>query len=474
VTARFSGNQVRLIGGVGPSGGLADIFLDGEKQLVGLDCWGPATRRQQVLYSRGGLAPGPHELRVVVRGQGNPVSRGRRVWVDAVQWSDAAGKSDFGAGGGPAGDQRVIFGYPERTDYVDTAGHPWRPATELVTRAYDLADAVTGSWWSGRRLHDVGGTADPELYRYGAHGPQLVAYFTVAPGRYHLRLKFAETRSLPPSSRALTVQVNGKTMISGLDVAATAGGMRRAADLVFDDISPAAGVIEVRILPTYSGEAMVQAMEAGPGPGGAGNTPVTLSPAEGGASVNLLVNPGFEETAGGVVGRMGDTVPVAGWTYFFASPAQSYIWTESDYAQHPDWGMPEFHGGHQALRTHTDGNGHTIIYQDVPVQPKTAYGASVWVRAADLHGKGFGASPGDAASLVIHEHGICGKFLADLGTVSVTHAGPFAELTKTFTTGEKGAKVRFILDTVIGGPYNEGHVTWDDASLQRLPGTPAP
>jgi len=158
----------------------------------------------------------------------------------------------------------------------------------------------------------------------------------------------------------------------------------------------------------------------------------------------------------------------AGWTYLFASPSQSYIWAESDYAQHPDWGLPEYHGGKQALRTHTDGRGHTVIYQDVLVAPKTTYRASVWVRTADLHGKGFGASAGDAASLTIHEHGICGKYLADLGSVSVTKAGPFTELAKTFTTGEKGSIVRFILDAVIGGPYNEGHVTWDDASLVRV------
>jgi hypothetical protein len=180
---------------------------------------------------------------------------------------------------------------------------------------------------------------------------------------------------------------------------------------------------------------------------------------------NLLTNPGFEATVNGALGQTGDAVPAAGWTYVFAGTTQSYIWGEADYARHPDWGMPEIRSGNQALRTHTDGRGHTIIYQDATVQPKTTYRASVWVRAADLKGKGFGTMPGDLASLAIQEHGICGKRLADHGAVSVSKAGPYIELSKTFTTGDKGARVRFILDTVIGGPYNEGHVTWDDAVL---------
>ncbi len=472
LTVRFTGNQVRLIGAVGPTGGLADVYLDGRKQLAGVDCWSPRTRRQQLLYGRNGLDNGPHELRLEVRGVGNPASTGARVWVDAVQWSDARGGGDFGQGGGPSEPQRVVFGYTGREDYVDSAGHPWRPATEFVARSRDFADVVNVAWWTQRRLHEVAGTADPELYRYGAHGAQLVAYFTVAPGSYHVRLKFAETRALPATSRALTVRINGQTMVRGVDLAATAGGMGRAVDLVFEDIEPAHGVVMVELLPTYAGEAMVQAIEVGPGPGGPGATPVLVQKGGEGGQANLLANPGFEETTLGTLGRMGETMPAAGWTYVFASPTQSYVWAESDYAIHPDWGLPEYHSGNQALRTHTDGRGHTIIYQDVMVEPKTTYRASVWVRAVDLNGKGFGTHAGDAASLIIHEHGICGKYLADLGSVSTTQAGPFTELVKTFTTSEKGARVRFILDTVIAAPYQEGHVTWDDASLMRLEAGP--
>ena len=56
----------------------------------------------------------------------------------------------------------------------------------------------------------------------------------------------------------------------------------------------------------------------------------------------------------------------------------------------------------------------------------------------------------------------------DHGKLEVTEACDYAELTRTFTTGEATVKLRFILDTVIGGPYDEGHVTYDDCSLARV------
>ena len=123
---RFQGNQVRLIGRVDPSGGVADVYLDGVKQLVGIDCWTPgATKHQQVLYYRNGLSAGSHEVMVVARGEKNPYARSARIFVDAVQSSAAAAEPDFGAGGGPRHTQRMIFGYSARKPCVDAAGNEW-------------------------------------------------------------------------------------------------------------------------------------------------------------------------------------------------------------------------------------------------------------------------------------------------------------------------------------------------------------
>ena len=118
----FTGNQVRLIGRADPSGGKADVYLDGVKQLCGIDFWCPQARDQQVLCYKNGLAQGKHRLEIVALGTKNPVSTGTRVYLDAVQWSAAQGESGFGQGGGPTETQRVIFGYVGRKDYVDSAG----------------------------------------------------------------------------------------------------------------------------------------------------------------------------------------------------------------------------------------------------------------------------------------------------------------------------------------------------------------
>jgi hypothetical protein len=50
-----------------------------------------------------------------------------------------AGGQGFGEGGGPTAAQRVICGYAGRTDYVDSQGQSWRPATEVVTMEEKIA-----------------------------------------------------------------------------------------------------------------------------------------------------------------------------------------------------------------------------------------------------------------------------------------------------------------------------------------------
>jgi hypothetical protein len=472
VSATFEGNQVRLLGSVGPEGGLADVYLDGEKQAVPVDCWNPAPRHQQVLYYRNGLAQGLHTLRLVARGMGNPLAGGARVWVHSVQYSAADGVANFPSGTGPRQPQRMIFGYTGRTDYRDTSGHTWRPATEFVTRGLPLQDTVAAFWWTNPAPDQITGTPDPELYRYGVHHRDFWVNLTVGPGRYYARLKFAATRGLDTRRNCFDIRINGRRVVERLDVAATAGGPNRAVDLVFNDLAPSNGIIEIRFTAARTmagdklvrGEAFVQALEIGPGHGGKGARPVSAPapPPEG----NLLLNPGFEETSAGLVGGAGTVAPLADWTVEFLGPAQSYAWQEADYARHPDWGLPQFHAGKGALRTHTDTAGHTRIYQDVEVQPGRAYVASVWLRAADLRGKGFGQSPKDSAGLVIWELDSAGQVVRQHDKAELKTAGPYTRLERTFTTTARTAQVRFILDTRIHCPYTEGHVTYDECELR--------
>jgi len=287
--ARFSGNQVRLIGGFAPDGGLAEVWLDGEKQLVPVDCWNPTPRDGQVLYYRNGLAQGPHTLKLAARGAGNPLSHGARVSIQAIQFSAATGAASFPSGTGPREPQRMIFGYPRREDYRDAAGNAWRPGAELVTRLANGADTVAACWWTQAAAGEISGTTDPELYRYGVHGREFWVNATVGPGRYYARLKFAATRGLDTRSNCFDIRVNGRRLVERLDVAATAGAPNRAVDLVFNDLTATNGILEFRFTAarissadtTARGEAFVQALEIGPGSGGQGAKAVSAPAVEG-------------------------------------------------------------------------------------------------------------------------------------------------------------------------------------------------
>jgi hypothetical protein len=265
----FSGNRVALMGAVGPDGGWADAFVDGVKEPTIVECWNPSPRHRQPLFLKKGLANGPHELKLVVRGEKNPLARGAQVRVDSAQYSAASGEAGFGSGGGPKGPQRLIFGYTGRHDYVDSTGNAWRPGTEFVTRLGFGADTVAKCWWNRRRSMYIGGTKDEEIYRYGVHAHEFWVNLTVAPGQYLVRLHWADTPETAwveregkwdPVSRPSTVAINGVTMIEGLNVRNEVGTFK-AYIREFSGVRPQNGIIEVRFTSRAGHEAMIQAME---------------------------------------------------------------------------------------------------------------------------------------------------------------------------------------------------------------------
>ena len=153
MTFQFSGNQVRLLGVVGPDGGWADAFVDGVKQPTLVECWNPTVRHEQPIFLKNGLTNGPHELKIVVRGEKNPLARGSQIGIESAQYSAAMGDAGFGSGGGPKGAQRLIFGYTGREDYIDSKGDAWRPGTEFVTRVCRSAAESSGGWlWFGTKV----------------------------------------------------------------------------------------------------------------------------------------------------------------------------------------------------------------------------------------------------------------------------------------------------------------------------------
>ncbi len=271
MTFQFTGNQVRLLGVVDPDGGWADAWVDGVKQPTLIECWNPAGRFQQPIFLKNGLANGPHELKIVVRGEKNPLALGARIGIESAQYSAATGDAGFGSGGGPTGAQRMIFGRTEREDYIDSNGEAWRPGTEFVVRVGAGVDTVARCWWRNRRSMYIGGTRDEEIYRYGVHAPEFWVNLTVAPGRYNVRLHWADTPETPwmereggekweTVSRPTTVLINGQTVIENLNVRKEVGTFH-AYTREFPDIQPQNGIIELRFKSAAPHEAMIQAAE---------------------------------------------------------------------------------------------------------------------------------------------------------------------------------------------------------------------
>ncbi len=120
------------------------------------------------------------------------------------------------------------------------------------------------------RLNPVQVAKDAELYqgeRYGNFSYSI----PVAPGRYRMTLKFAETYFGPshpqhvgPEKRFFDVYCNGRTLLKEFNIAREAGGLNRAIDKVFDKLQPnAQGKLELSFVPVMN-YACVNAIEVVP------------------------------------------------------------------------------------------------------------------------------------------------------------------------------------------------------------------
>jgi hypothetical protein len=144
---------------------------------------------------------------------------------------------------------------------VDHAGKLWT-GDERFTGGTAVKGTVQHIWR----------TQDPAFYRTSRQG-NFRYDLPLRPGVYELRLHFAETEFGPESTgtggegdRIMTVRANGKTLLSGFDVAADAGASRTADVKVFPDISPAKdGQLHLEFSGEAGKQAAVSAIEIVPG-----------------------------------------------------------------------------------------------------------------------------------------------------------------------------------------------------------------
>ena len=78
VTLTFSGAAVAIVGDYSEAGGRADVYLDG-KPSRRIDAYAASHTHDNDLWHAYGLKPGSHTLRLVVRGDADPRSKGNKM-----------------------------------------------------------------------------------------------------------------------------------------------------------------------------------------------------------------------------------------------------------------------------------------------------------------------------------------------------------------------------------------------------------
>jgi len=79
----FTGSGVKWVSARARNLGKADVYLD-DVFMQTVDLYYPGTLYQQAVYSNLALDPGTHTIKIVVKGQKNPKSRGYYVPIDAI------------------------------------------------------------------------------------------------------------------------------------------------------------------------------------------------------------------------------------------------------------------------------------------------------------------------------------------------------------------------------------------------------
>jgi hypothetical protein len=80
-TLKFNGTGVALVGDLTQEGGRADVYLDGVKSKLVADAYIVPKTHDNDLWHIHGLKPGEHTLRLVMRDDSDPRSKGKRLTI---------------------------------------------------------------------------------------------------------------------------------------------------------------------------------------------------------------------------------------------------------------------------------------------------------------------------------------------------------------------------------------------------------
>jgi len=98
VTFSFNGTAVNWIGYRDEWSGIAQVSVDGMLQAT-VDTYLTPSKAQAPVYNVGGLAAGPHTLKIVATGTQSAASAGSWIWVDAFNVTGSGGPPAVNSGG---------------------------------------------------------------------------------------------------------------------------------------------------------------------------------------------------------------------------------------------------------------------------------------------------------------------------------------------------------------------------------------
>lgn len=210
VTLRFNGTGVALAGDLSKYGGRADVYLDGAKQELVADAYIVPNTHDNDLWRIHGLKPGEHTLRLVMRDDADPRSKGKKLIISRAIVYDAK----------PVAPAKAVIRISAgaEADFTDSSGNIW-----LADRGFAGGDVVT-------RAEDmeIANTKDAGLYRTEHWGMNSFSQ-PLPNGKYVVKLHFAETYDgiTAPGERVFSINVEGREF-KDFDVWVKAGGPRRA------------------------------------------------------------------------------------------------------------------------------------------------------------------------------------------------------------------------------------------------------